>query len=1041
MIQNIFSEDLLVEQTAVQLIKELWGNQDTHINAFGSDGERLLGRQRESDVLLIDRLKNSLSRLNPDTPDSVLVDAVKELSRGRVGQTLDSSSYEIYKLLLDGLNLSGINTDGLNQDFNVRFLDFKNPENNEFLCVTQMWVAGDLYRRRPDIIIFVNGIPLIVFELKASHRRVIEAFNENIRDYKDTIPKLFFYNIGVILSNGIESKFGSFNSPYEFFNEWKKIDSEANSPSTDLRTMIFGVCDKKRLLDIVENFVLHDVSGGKIKKIVPRYFQYYGVNRAFEQVIDRKQNNGKLGVFWHTQGSGKSYSMVYLSQKVLRKLEGKFTFIIVTDRKDLDRQSYKNFASVGAVYEKDVHADSVLHLKQLLSEDHRQVFTTIQKFQEIDSVISHRDDIIVMTDEAHRSQYDTFALNMRRALPKASFIGFTGTPLMSNGEEKTRATFGEYISEYNFGDSVRDGATVPLYYENRIPKLINVNSKIESELAAIMDYYDLHDEDEENLELQYSTFYQIVTRDDRLNTIALDVVEHFLNRGFLGKAMFVAIDKKTAVRMYNKVKNILIQKEKALVEQRGNSVDQLDIKKLTEQIELIKNLDTCAMVSQSQNEVADLEPYGIDMREVRARISREDLEARFKNAEDSLRIVFVCAMWMTGFDVPNLSTLYLDKPMKNHTLMQAIARANRVYPEKQNGIIVDYVGVFRNLERALSIYATTSGVSTIVKPVEELVHELENQISKVEKLLSSISVIISELISASPESKLLLIESFANQILIKEDIKKDFLNLATKVSNAYKALLPNIRANEFVEFTSAVRVLATRIRTIGRPDVDLEAVKRDLEDLLDRSISTTEYAFPEYVKVRDLSTMDAEKLKVFFIKLENRNAQAESLKNEVQSRIDEMIKKNRKREQFLTRLYKLLDSYNAGNEDVDELIQGLINLARQLDEEEMRASTLGLSENELAIFDLLTRENLNLEETLAVKLASKELLERLKARLVPGWRDFDPLRSGVKTAIEGVVYPFLPTSKYSEDDCSALSREVFEYVFEKYPDATHLLAG
>lgn len=1041
MIQNIFSEDLLVEQTAVQLIKELWGNQDTHINAFGSDGERLLGRQRESDVLLTDRLKNSLSRLNPDTPDSVLVDAVKELSRGRVGQTLDSSSYEIYKLLLDGLNLSGINADGLNQDFNVRFLDFKNPENNEFLCVTQMWVAGDLYRRRPDIIIFVNGIPLIVFELKASHRRVIEAFNENIRDYKDTIPKLFFYNIGVILSNGIESKFGSFSSPYEFFNEWKKIDSEANSPSTDLRTMIFGVCDKKRLLDIVENFVLHDVSGGKIKKIVPRYFQYYGVNRAFEQVIDRKQNNGKLGVFWHTQGSGKSYSMVYLSQKVLRKLEGKFTFIIVTDRKDLDRQSYKNFASVGAVYEKDVHADSVLHLKQLLSEDHRQVFTTIQKFQEIDSVISHRDDIIVMTDEAHRSQYDIFALNMRRALPKASFIGFTGTPLMSNGEEKTRATFGEYISEYNFGDSVRDGATVPLYYENRIPKLINVNSKIESELAAIMDYYDLHDEDEENLELQYSTFYQIVTRDDRLNTIALDVVEHFLNRGFLGKAMFVAIDKKTAVRMYNKVKNILIQKEKALVEQRGNSVDQLDIKKLTEQIELIKNLDTCAMVSQSQNEVADLEPYGIDMREVRARISREDLEARFKNAEDSLRIVFVCAMWMTGFDVPNLSTLYLDKPMKNHTLMQAIARANRVYPEKQNGIIVDYVGVFRNLERALSIYATTSGVSTIVKPVEELVHELENQISKVEKLLSSISVIISELISASPESKLLLIESFANQILIKEDIKKDFLNLATKVSNAYKALLPNIRANEFVEFTSAVRVLATRIRTIGRPDVDLEAVKRDLEDLLDRSISTTEYAFPEYVKVRDLSTMDAEKLKVFFIKLENRNAQAESLKNEVQSRIDEMIKKNRKREQFLTRLYKLLDSYNAGNEDVDELIQGLINLARQLDEEEMRASTLGLSENELAIFDLLTRENLNLEETLAVKLASKELLERLKARLVPGWRDFDPLRSGVKTAIEGVVYPFLPTSKYSEDDCSALSREVFEYVFEKYPDATHLLAG
>jgi len=1041
MTQNTFSEDLLVEQTAVQLIKELWNDPNAHINAFGAEGERLLGRHRESDVILSDRLERALRRLNPEVPELAISEAIEELSRERVSQTIDTSNFEIYKILLDGLNITGLNQDGLNEDFHIRFLDFDNPENNDFLCVTQMWVAGDLYRRRPDIIIFVNGIPLLLFELKASHRRVIEAFNENIKDYKDTIPKLFLYNIGVILSNGIESKFGSFSSPYEFFNEWKKIDNEKNQPLSDLRTIVFGICDKSRLLDIVENFVLHDVSGGKIKKIVPRYFQYYGVNRAFEQVIHRKENRGKLGVFWHTQGSGKSYSMVYLSQKVLRKLEGKFTFIIVTDRKDLDRQSYKNFASVGAVYEKDVHADSVAHLKQLLGEDHRQVFTTIQKFQNIESVISAREDIIVMTDEAHRSQYDTFALNMRQALPNASFIGFTGTPLMADGEEKTRETFGEYISEYNFGDSVRDGATVPLYYENRIPKLTNVNSNIESDLAEIMDYYDLHDQDEENLELQYSTFYQLVTRDDRLNAIALDVVEHFLNRGFSGKAMFVAIDKKTAVRMYFKVKRILEEREKSLRDQLANCSDDLEIKKLEQKIELISNLDTCAMVSQSQNEVADLAPYGIDMREVRSRILHEDLETRFKNTEDNLRIVFVCAMWMTGFDVPNLSTLYLDKPMKNHTLMQAIARANRIYPEKQNGIIVDYVGVFRNLERALSIYATTSGVSTIIKPVEELVEELKKAIANIEKLLSTQQLEISELLSANPESKLLLIESFANRILVNEDVKKDFLNLAGKVSNAYKALLPNAKANDFVETASAVRVLAIRIRAIGRPDVDLEAVKRDLEDLLDRSISTTEYAFPEYTKIRDLSKMDAEKLKTFFAKLENKNAQAESLKNEVQSRIEEMVRKNRKREQFLTRLYKLLDSYNAGNEDVDELIEGLINLARQLDQEELRAATLGLSENELAIFDLLIRDNLNEEENRAVQTASKELLERLKDRLVPGWRDFDPLRSGVKTTIEGVVYPFLPTSKYSEEDCNVLSREVFEYIFEKYPDASQLLAG
>ena len=1041
MTENNFTEDRLVEQTAVELIKELWKESGCHINAFGTEGEQRLGRERESDVLLNERLSKSLSRLNPNVPESVLAEAIQVISRERVSQTLDSSNYEIYKILLDGMNISSVNENSLDEDFNVRFLDFENPENNDFLCVTQMWIAGDLYRRRPDIIIFVNGIPLLVFELKASHRRVIEAFSENIRDYKDTIPKLFLYNIGVILSNGIESKFGSFNSPYEFYNEWKKIESESDIPSSDLRTVIFGLCDKTRLLDIVENFTLHDVSGGKIKKIVPRYFQYYGVNRAFEQVIDRKKNKGKLGVFWHTQGSGKSYSMVYLSQKVLRKIQGTFTFVVVTDRKDLDRQSYKNFASVGAVYEKDVHADSVSHLKQLLGEDHRQIFTTIQKFKNIENVISDREDIIVMTDEAHRSQYDTFALNMRKALPRASFIGFTGTPLMSEGEEKTRDTFGDYISEYNFGDSVRDGATVPLYYENRIPKLMNSNSNIGSELSAIMDYYDLHDEDEENLELQYSTFYQIITRDDRLNAIAEDVVEHFLNRGFSGKAMFVAIDKKTAVRMYYKFNDALLSKRNILIEEMNLSKDDFEIEKLKEKIHYISSLNSCAMVSQSQNEIADLEPYGIDMREVRSRILHEDLEARFKNSEDSLRIVFVCAMWMTGFDVPNLSTLYLDKPMKNHTLMQAIARANRVYPEKQNGIIVDYVGVFRNLERALSIYATSSGISSIVKPVDELVVELQNQIQRITRFLLDLKLDITKIVSANSETKLLLIEEFANQILINEDVKKDFLNSAGKVSNSYKALLPNVRADEFVDISSAIRVIASRIRLIGRPDVDLDAVKRDLENLLDRSISTTEYAFPDYAKVRDLSAMDAEKLKTFFAKLENRNAQAESLKNEVQTRIEEMLKRNRKREQFLTRLYKILETYNSGNEDVDELIDGLINLASQLDEEELRATTLGLSEYELAIFDLLCRDNLNAEESNAVQSASKEILNRLKARLVPGWRDFDPLRSGVKTTIEGVVYPFLPTSKYSEEDCHALSRDVFEYVFEKYPDASHLLAG
>ncbi|HKZ41688.1 MAG TPA: HsdR family type I site-specific deoxyribonuclease, partial [Candidatus Hodarchaeales archaeon] len=364
------------------------------------------------------------------------------------------------KLLRDGVGVPVPKEHGAAENELIRFIDLDNPANNDFLCVSQLWIVGEYGIKRPDVVLFVNGIPLILMELKAAHISLVDAYRDNLRDYKDKIPKLFWYNMGIIISNGIDNKFVSLTSPFEFFNDWKKAEKEEEEPKTDLATMIRGVCDKGRMLDIFENYILFDESKGETRKVVPRYFQYYGVNKAFQKVIDRKKNKGKLGVFWHTQGSGKSYSMVYLSQKVLRKLTGNFTFVIVTDRKDLDKQAYDNFAYVGSVYEKEVRADSITHLKELLGQDHRQIFTTIQKFQDIDGALSDRDDIIVMTDEAHRTQYDRMAQNMRKALPNAAFIGFTGTPLMAKGEEKTRETFGDYVSVYNFGQSVIDKATV-----------------------------------------------------------------------------------------------------------------------------------------------------------------------------------------------------------------------------------------------------------------------------------------------------------------------------------------------------------------------------------------------------------------------------------------------------------------------------------------------------------------------------------------------------------------------------------------------------
>lgn len=1030
---NPFSEDNLVEKTVIKLIKDVWADSACHINAYTDEEDAKLGREHRGEVVLKKYLLPALEKINPELPKEVFDQAVEQIVRDRSHLSLVNANKEIYHLLRDGASVQVMNKDGEYETESANFFDFQNSSNNNFLCVSQLWVVGEMHTRRPDVVLYVNGIPLLLLELKASHKSLVDAYRDNLRDYKDTIPKLLWYNLGIIISNGIENKFGSLTSPYEFFNEWKKAESEDDRPKTDIATMIRGVCDKGRMLDIFENFILYDESIGETKKIVPRYFQYYGVNRAFQKVIDRKANGGKLGVFWHTQGSGKSYSMVYLSQKVFRKLQGNFTFVIVTDRSDLDRQAYKNFATVGSVYEQEVHAESIVHLKELLQADHRQIFTTIQKFQDIKSAVSKRDDIIVMTDEAHRTQYDKMAMNMRKALPNAAFIGFTGTPLMATGVEKTRETFGDYVSEYNFGDSVRDGATVPLYYENRIPRLENVNERLEQEVGKVMDFYELNDEEEEKLEAEFSTFYHLVTREDRLNAVARDIVEHFVGRGYDGKAMVVSVDKKTAVRMYTKVKAEWDRYLAKLRMDLSRTKDEYELEKIEEKLRQHENVDMAVMVSQSQNEIADLEPFEIDMKPLRDRIIRGNLEEEFKKPDSNLRIIFVCAMWMTGFDVPNLSTLYLDKPLKNHTLMQAIARANRVSPGKKNGLIVDYIGVFRNIEKALSIYASgIGGDDEIIRSKDELVGELEDALTVGKKFLYDAKVDLEKIISDPAEEKLLLIEHAANTIVSDQSKKKKFLYLASNVQTSYRAVLPDPVVDDYYDEVTAIRVIASRVRDVGLASVDVSQVKKDLEALLDRSIQAGEYVIPQHKRLKDLSALDADALHNFFAKLDNKNLQAESLSAELKEKIEEMVRRNKKLAKFIERLDSLLKIYNSGAHDIDQLLNDLMELAKDLNEEEQRAVKEGLSEEELAIFDLLRKENLNPDETSKVRLVAKELLEQLKPKLIPGWRDFEPLRSGVKITISDILFPKLPEPVYTEKDCEYKGLEVYNYVYENF---------
>jgi len=539
--------------------------------------------------------------------------------------------------------------------------------------------------------------------------------------------------------------------------------------------------------------------------------------------------------------------------------------VVVTDRQELDGQIYKHFVSAGVVTEGRAQAESSQHLRQLLTEDHRYIFTLIHKFR-IPEEVSTRKDIIVITDEAHRSQYDTLALNMRTALPNAAFLAFTGTPLIV-GEEKSRQVFGDYISVYDFQQSVADGATVPLYYENRIPELQLINANLNEDMERLLEEAELDEAQEKKLEREFAREYHLITREDRLEALAKDLVAHFTGRGFQGKAMVVCIDKATTIRMYDKVKKHWAAKIAALQVERAVAEGEAR-QKIEECITRMKETDMAVVVSQGQNEIAEMREKGLDIRPHRKRMVEEDLETKFKNPDDPFRLVFVCAMWMTGFDVPSCSTLYLDKPMRNHTLMQTIARANRVYPGKVSGLIVDYAGVFRNLELALAIYGTGGGAGGGNKPVEDkaaLVAALRQALGETRALCLEQGVNLTAIQAAEGFARVSLLDDAVEALVGTEEVKLRYLDLANTVQRLYKAVLPDPAAREFAVEVTPVHVIADKIRALT-PLADISLVMQQVEGLLDQSIATEGYLIREQSAPYDdehwidLSKIDFEKL-------------------------------------------------------------------------------------------------------------------------------------------------------------------------------------
>ena len=999
-----------------------------------------LGRSNRSQVVLLPRLTKAMERFNPDLPAQAIQLAVEELSRDRSLQTLVNANQEIYKLLKKGVKVEFEDERGIEQFETVKVIDWEHPENNGFLLVQQFWVTGEVYTKRADLVGFVNGIPLLFGELKSHYRKVKEAYYKNFREYKKTIPQLFWYNAVVLLSNGSDARVGTINARWEHFSPWKKISNEEEEGVISLETAVRGTCPPERFLDLVENFILYHKGQDGTQKIIAKYHQYLGVNNALEAVHSLGENQGRLGVFWHTQGSGKSFSMVFFSQKILRKVPGNWTFVVVTDRKELDEQIYNNFARSGALVESEeqVRADSGEHLKVLLRENHRYVFTLIHKFHTRDGgtypQLSDRDDVIVMTDEAHRTQYDILAMNMRRALPNAAFIGFTATPLMAE-EEKTRQVFGDYVSVYDFQQSMADRATVPLYYENRIPELELADAALNEKIDRVLEEAELDEAQEKKLSQYFRNEYHLITRDNRLEKIADDIVEHFVNRGYLGKGMVISIDRLTTVRMYEKVHrywNLKIESLKTYLK----TAPEEDRPEFQAKLEFMEETDMAVVISQSGDEVGYFEEHGLNIIPHRKRMKEEALDEKFKDPDDPFRLVFVCAMWRTGFDAPACSTIYLDRPMRNHTLMQTIARANRVFGEKNNGLIVDYIGIFRNLQKALAIYGTGPGGrlepgEEPVQPKDELIKDLRLALNEIDEFCQKLDVDLKILAEERAFERIAAIDEAVDQIMVSDQHRDDFLNKANVVDTLFKAILPDTEASEFYPQAQLVRTMARKIKSL-RPEVDISNVTDEIEDVLDKAVKTKDYVIREPGGTYDLSKIDFEALRERFERGKKR-IETEMLRGKVHAKINRMIHRNPHRMDFMEVYQQMIEEYNAGSRNVEELFEGLLELAQQLEDEEKRAIRENLSEEELAIFDYLTRPgpDLNEKEKEEVKRIAREMMETLKEeKLVLDYRKRQQSRAAVKVYIRDMVWE-LP-DVYTETMCREKSDQIYQHVYDKY---------
>jgi type I restriction enzyme R subunit len=1040
-----YSEDHLIQKSAADLLENELGW--TCVMAWDAEvlGETgTLGRKSYQEVLLVRHFCKALKNLNPWMTDKQLAEAVERMTERMSSQSLMQINEQKYQYIKDGIPVTRTKPNGETEEVKAKVIDFASPEKNEFLCVRELWVYGSLYRRRADIVGFVNGIPLLFMELKNHDVEVVDAFNKNYRDYLDTIPQLFYHNAFIMFSNGLEARVGTIDSKWEFFHEWKRLN-EMEAGNIELPTMLRGICKKENFLDLLENFILYDHSDGHTVKILSRNHQYLGVNQAVEMYRNREYVNGKLGVFWHTQGSGKSYSMLFLAQKIRRKFAGSPTIVVLTDREELNKQisdTFENCGMLGKVKASKFIAQSGEDLITKLKGNPSFIFSLIQKFNRPDAEPIYPDhDIVVISDEAHRTQNGVFADNLMHMLPTANRIGFTGTPLLSN-DNITARTFGGYVSIYDFKRAVEDKATVPLYYENRGERLQDLqNPEINEEIATVLEQAgDMDASQLAKLEREFAKEVHLLTAKKRLRVVAKDFVRHYTDLWTSGKAMMVSYNKVTCVRMYEYVQEYWQKEIDSLEKQIAKSTSQQEVQELNRKLKWMQETEMAVVVSQEQNEVQTFQKWGLDILPHRTKMEKRELDKEFKDKDNKLRVVFVCAMWLTGFDVKTLSCLYIDKPMKAHTLMQTIARANRVAEGKTNGLIIDYIGIVKALRQALADYTANpegEGGNDPTIDKKELIKHVHETIAAATAFLNEHEFKLENLIEADNFDKLCLLKEAANAMCATAEIRKTYCTFATTLLTLWKYLDREDITTEMKRHKDAIEAIYKELQK-KRKHADITDLSVAINDIVNEhlQIDADMVAEPDANRRFDISGIDFDLLRREFAKSKEKNLILKDIQELLQERIAQMLSQNPGRINFYEKYQEIIREYNQEQNRVtiEQTFEELMQLSQQLTEEEKRYVREGFENDEqLSLYDVLMKEDLSKEDIKKLKKVAIDLLECIKDLLDTMNQPFEK-RETTSQIIEIIaenLWKNLPDS-YSDENVFQYRDKVYQYVYQRY---------